>query len=152
MVLKNQRLRERKDTERKEVRVIFTDESKRENGSKQLISCLDKALSVAEAWHTVFSLTDTSQRCACATHTQKHTCTSRRMESFSGQSSFCLRLRALLFAAIVFRHSQTYTTTQSRSFTYPATEATAGKCPLFITLTTFQPSQSHMLNLHWWSI
>lgn len=124
----------------------------RGNGSKQSISCLDKALSVAEAWHTVFSLTDTSQSCACATHTQKHTCTSRRIESFSGQSSLCLRLRALLFAAIVLRHSQTHTTTQSRSLTYPVTEATIGKCSLSITRSTFRPSQSHRLNLHQWSI
>lgn len=44
----------------------------RGNGSKQSISCLDKALSVAEAWHTVFSLTDTSQHYACTTHAHKN--------------------------------------------------------------------------------
>lgn len=96
-----------------------------------MISCLDKALSVAEAWHTVFSLTDTSQCCACATHTQKHTCTSRRMESFSGQSSFCLRLRALLFAAIVFRHSQTYTTHIESQLHLPSDRSHCGKMPSF---------------------
>lgn len=97
----------------------------RGNGSKQSISCLDKALSVAEGWHTVFSLTDTSQRCACTTHAHTHTNTSSRRESFSGQSSLRLRLCALLFAAIVFRHTHI----QSHSFTSPKTKATKGKMP-----------------------
>lgn len=125
----------------------------RGNGSKQSISCLDKALSVAEARHTVFSLTDTSQHCACTTHTKTHSNKQEQRKlfrsKFTSPAPTCFVVCCDCFQA----HKQTHTHAHQHSESQlhlPVTKATVGKCPLFITHTTFRPS--HRLNLHWWSI
>lgn len=82
----------------------------RGNERKHTISCLDKTLSIAEAWHTLFRLTDNSQHCACTT-----------------QSSFCLH--AVLF-------SGANTVSPLHLAVWEATEggqALSSKCTLSVT-------------------
>lgn len=77
-------VRKRRQSERKQRE---TAASERANRSKQSISCLDK-LYLQPRPGTLCSTTPAS---ACTTRTHENIYTTRRMESFLGQSSLCPR-------------------------------------------------------------
>lgn len=112
----------------------------RGNGSKQSISCLDKALSVAEARHTVFSLTDTSQYCACTTHTKTHSNKQEQRKlfrsKFTSPAPTCFVVCCDCFQA----HKQTHTYTPALRVTAspPSDKSHSGKMPSFHYTYNFQ--------------
>lgn len=122
----------------------------RGNGSKQSISCLDKALSVAEAWHTVFSLTDTSQRCACTTHTRTNTHTHKQKERKLFRSKFTLPAPTCFVVCCDCFHVHTHTHhhTQLHPPPTPRDKSHRGKMPplhytyhfLIVTVTQVNPA------------
>lgn len=91
---------------------------------------------------TLCSASQTPASTVLAQLTQKHTQTSRSRESFSGQSSLRLRLRALLFAAIVFRHTNKHTHTRTSALRVtaspPSDKSHSGKMPSFHYTYNFQ--------------
>lgn len=100
----------------------------RGNESKQSISCLDKALSVAEAWHTVFSLTDTSQRSAYTTHAHKNTHKQEERKLFGSKFTFLAPTCFVVCCDCFQAHTQTHTHHQTESqFHLPSDKSHKGK-------------------------